>query len=77
MNKICETLKLNKRYKIISKNDELYCEFKTIGRNKIGEMDIKNFDIEYRKLNKMYQQRDIKERYTPQDIPPKKEMNYC
>ncbi len=74
MNKICETLKLNKRYKIISKNDELYCVFKTIGRNKIGEMDIKNFDIEYRRLNKMYQQRDIKERYAPQEIPPKKDM---
>ena len=74
MNKICETLKLKKRYKIISKNDELYCVFKTIGRNKIGEMDIKNFDIEYRRLNKMYQQRDIKERYAPQEIPPKKDM---
>jgi hypothetical protein len=74
MNKISETLKLKKRYKIISKNDELYCVFKTIGRNKIGEMDIKNFDIEYRRLNKMYQQRDIKERYAPQEIPPKKDM---
>ena len=37
-------------------------------------MDIKNFDIEYRRLNKMYQQRDIKERYAPQEIPPKKDM---
>ena len=74
MNKISETLKLKKRYKIISKNDELYCVFKTIGRNKIGEMDIKNFDIEYRRLNKMYQQRDIKERYATQEIAPKKDM---
>ena len=74
MNKISETLKLKKRYKIISKNDELYCVFKTIGRNKIGEMDIKNFDIEYRRLNKLYKQRDVKERYSVQEQPPKKDM---
>ena len=37
-------------------------------------MDIKNFDIEYRRLNKMYQQRDIKERYATQEIAPKKDM---
>ena len=62
MNKICEILRLPKRYKIISKNDELYCCFKRDKNDKkIGEMDIKNFEIEYRRLNKLYLQKDIKE----------------
>ena len=60
MNKISEILNLPKRYKIISKNDELYCCFKRDKNDKkIGEMDIKNFEIEYRRLNKLYLQKDI------------------
>ena len=74
MNKICEVLGLNKTYKIIFKDEELYCVFKKNGSNKINEMDIKNFDIEYRRLNKLYKQRDIKERYSTQEPPPKKDM---
>ena len=75
MNKICETLKIEKRYKIISKHDELYCVFKKNKNDKkIGEMDIKNFEIEYRRLNKLYQQKDIKETYATIEQPPKKDM---
>ena len=75
MNKICETLKIEKRYKIISKHDELYCVFKKNKNDKkIGEMDIKNFEIEYRRLNKLYQQKDIKETYATNEQPPKKDM---
>ena len=75
MNKICETLKIEKRYKIISKHDELYCVFKKNKNDKkIGEMDIKNFEIEYRRLNKLYHQKDIKETYATIEQPPKKDM---
>ena len=37
-------------------------------------MDIKNFEIEYRRLNKLYQQKDIKETYATIEQPPKKDM---
>ena len=75
MNKICEILRLPKRYKIISKNDELYCCFKRDKNDKkIGEMDIKNFEIEYRRLNKLYLQKDIKEKYSSQESHFKKDL---
>jgi hypothetical protein len=75
MNKISEILNLPKRYKIISKNDELYCCFKRDKNDKkIGEMDIKNFEIEYRRLNKLYLQKDIKEKYSSQEPHIKKDL---
>ena len=74
MNKICEVLGLNKTYKLIPQKNFLFTILKKNSRNKIEEIDVKKFDIEYRRLNKLYKQRDIKERYSTQEPPPKKDM---
>ena len=74
MNKICEVLGLNKTYKLIPQKNFLFTILKKNSRNKIEEIDVKKFDIEYRRLNKLYKQRDVKERYSVQEQPPKKDM---
>ena len=50
------------------------CFKKNKNDKKIGEKDIKYFEIEYRRLNILYQQKDIKETYATIEQQSKNDM---
>ena len=71
-NKMCEEMKIPKYYEVgYSKSGEIGC-FITDDEKKCIFVSLQAFIVEWRRLNKAYQQRDIEERYAVKEDEKKK-----
>ena len=70
-NKICKELNIDMKYSIEYIDDELKCIVESKNRKKY--IPLKEFIVEYRRLNKKYLNKDVEERYKGKEEEKKKD----
>ena len=71
-NKICKELNIDMKYSIEYIDDELKCIVESKNRKKY--IPLKEFIVEYRRLNKKYLNKDVEERYMGKEEEKKKDV---